>query len=132
MKFPDDGPLTNHDLIKYAKKFKIPHFRGVYMRDTLPEKVKNVECWILNHDSIKSTGTHWTALVKIKNNAWYFDSFGRLPPPLEVKKYLGPKVEISYNYFKYQDFDTYICGQLCLNFLYHFWCEQKELNEIKV
>lgn len=68
----------------------IPHFRGVFMRDTLPKKSKTNECWIINHDSVQSTGTHWTALAKIGNKAWYFDSFGNLLPPLEVKLYLGP------------------------------------------
>lgn len=91
------------------------------MRDKLPKRAKKVECWILNHDSAKSTGTHWTALVKVNNIAWYFDSFGKLLPPLEVKKYLGNKVKIFYNYKNYQKFNTFICGQLCLKFLYDFW-----------
>lgn len=95
------------------------------MRDTLPKKVKSVECLVLNHDSNKSTGTHWSALAKLKNNAWYFDSFGNLPPPLELKLYLGPKVNIFHNYYRYQNFDTYVCGQLCLKFLYSFWYEKQ-------
>lgn len=94
------------------------------MRDALPKKTLEVECWILNHDSIESTGTHWTALAKIHNMAWYFDSFGRLPPPLEVKNYLGKEVKIMYNYHKYQNFDAYTCGQLCLEFLFNFWNER--------
>lgn len=91
------------------------------MLDTLPKKVKDVECWVLNHDSIKSTGTHWTALAKIKNVAWYFDSFGNLPPPLDVIDYLGSNVNILHNYSRYQEFGTFVCGQLCLKFLYKFW-----------
>lgn len=98
------------------------------MRDTLPNVTKEVECWILNHDSIRSSGTHWTALVKVKNVAWYFDSFGKLPPPLEVKSYLGHRVEIFYNYNKYQSFDSYVCGQLCLKILYSFWCEENDIK----
>lgn len=100
---------------------EIPHFRGVYMRDTLPRKPKNVECLILNHDSVRSTGTHWTALAKINNMAWYFDSFGNLLPPLEVKTYLGSRVKLMINYKKYQKPNTFICGQLCLRFLQNFW-----------
>lgn len=94
------------------------------MRDTLPKKAKDVECLVLNHDSDKSTGTHWTALAKIKNNAWYFDSFGNLPPPLELKVYLGLKVNIMLNYHRYQNFNAYVCGQLCLKFLHAFWHER--------
>lgn len=97
------------------------------MRDTLPKKAREVECWILNHASLKSKsiGTHWTSLVKIKNRAWYFDSFGRLPPPLEVERYLGKKVKISYNYHQYQNYDSPTCGKLCLEFLFDFWANRK-------
>lgn len=31
-------PLTNEDLIRYAKELNIPFFRGVFMRDGLPKK----------------------------------------------------------------------------------------------
>lgn len=121
MKLPTDRPLTNYDLSKYVNLLKIPHFRGIYMRDSLPKKPRKTECWILNHDSKKSVGSHWTALVKIGKNAYYFDSFGSLRPPLEVLSYLGKNVKISYNYHQYQSFNTHTCGQLCLEFLYNFW-----------
>lgn len=126
MNVPVDRALTNHDLMKFVKQLEVPHFRGIYMRDTLPKTVKRTECWILNHDDSHSTGTHWTALAKINNTAWYFDSFGRLLPPLEVKKYLGERVNILYNYNKYQNYGTLVCGQLCLNFLYTFWKNVKK------
>ena len=43
MQFIDDNnlgyiSLTNFDLYKYVERLKIPNFRGVYMRDTLPKK----------------------------------------------------------------------------------------------
>lgn len=121
MKVPVDRALSDYDLMKYVKQLRIPHFRGIYMRDTLPKKARDIECWILNHDLAKSTGTHWTALVKVNCTAWYFDSFGRLIPPLEVKKYLGSQVKILYNYNQFQNFNTFVCGQLCLVFLCEFW-----------
>ena len=40
-------PLTNYELIYYAEKLKIPNFRGVFMRDTLPKASKRRECNIL-------------------------------------------------------------------------------------
>lgn len=116
-------PLSNHDIIKFAKEMQIPHFRGVFMRDSLPKKCKRNECFVLNHDSTKNSGTHWTALVKVDKNVHYFDSFGNLPPPLELIKYLGKNVQIKYNYHRYQNFDTVICGQLCMKFLCNFWKE---------
>lgn len=91
------------------------------MRDTLPSNATNIECLILNHDINRSRGSHWAALVKINKSAWYFDPFGNLLPPLEIKEYLGENVKILLNYKKYQRFNTMICGQLCLKFLYNFW-----------
>lgn len=61
-----------------------------------------------------------TGLLIIKKNrcAYYFDSFGNLRPPLELIDYLGSAVNIVYNYKKYQNYDTVICGHLCIRFLY--------------
>ena len=33
--------LSNFDIINYAEQLKIKHFRGCFMRDTLPKKNKN-------------------------------------------------------------------------------------------
>lgn len=90
------------------------------MRDSLPVKPFRNESAVINLDSINGPGTHWVAYCKKLNNVYYYDSFGDLPPPLELVKYFGSESKIYYNYLKYQDFDTYICGQLCITFLYHF------------
>lgn len=116
-------PLSNFDILELAAKLKIPYFHGVFMRDTLSKKTGPAthECWILNHGSSKSNGTHWTALAKKFNTVFYFDSFGKLAPPLEVLDYLGDDVNLYYNAKKYQDYGTTICGHLCLRFLCDFW-----------
>ena len=44
----DDKGLTNVDLIKYAQSLKINHFRGVFMRDNLPQRPYKCECGIVN------------------------------------------------------------------------------------
>lgn len=92
------------------------------MRDQLPTRKRKIECGILNLDDSNGPGTHWVAYYKYNNNAYYFDSFGNLPPPLELIKYLGNNTSIYYNYKKYQSFDSVICGQLSLKFL----CNQSE------
>lgn len=117
-------PLTNYKLLDLVKKLEIPYFDGVFMRDMLLKKKKTRatrECWILNHGSSNTDGTHWTALARINNTAFYFDSFGKLPPPLEVINYLGAKTRLYYNSKKYQNYGTAICGHLCLRFLHDFW-----------
>lgn len=95
---------------------KIPHFIGVFSRDKLPVYSKQIECAVVNLDSENNTGTHWVAYKKNGKNINYFDSFGNLPPPLELQKYFG-NCNIKYNYKRYQQFNTTNCGQLCLKFL---------------
>lgn len=87
------------------------------MRDKLPSNPCNVERIIINLDSNFGPGTHWVAIKKNKNHAFYFDSYGDLPPPPEIVKYLGRRVFIKFNANNYQTFNTEICGQLCLAFL---------------
>lgn len=122
-------PLSNYDIIDLAKTLKIPHFHGVFMRDKLFKKngPATQECWILNHaNSNWKDGTHWTALAKANDTAVYFDSFGKLPPPLEVVSYLGgDNIKLYYNAKPYQKYGSTICGHLCLKFLHDFWQNRK-------
>lgn len=77
--------LTNYELVKYAKQLKIPHSRGVYMKDALPKNPLLNESAIVNLDNASGEGTHWVCYKKIGNNEYYFDSFGNLRPPTEHK-----------------------------------------------
>lgn len=115
-------PLTNQDIMKFITCTEVPKFRGVFMRDNLPSiKPWKNECMVINHDSIRNSGTHWTCYVKKDTNVFYFDSYGKLAPPLELIRYLGSNCNIYYNSKRYQEFDTIICGHLCLKFLYEFY-----------
>jgi hypothetical protein len=98
-----------------VKELKIKNFRGVFMRDTLPNKIKNKECGIVNLDSVENEGTHWVCYYKNKNEKYYFDSFG-LDPPSEIKNYLGEDILVST--FVIQKLGTNYCGHLCLKVLY--------------
>lgn len=102
--------------MKYIKKLKIKNFKGIYMRDNLPKTSKKIECGIMNLDSIKGSGTHWTCWFKKSNNlCYYFDSFG-VEPPVEFEDYI--KCDIIYSTYHIQKFDDVICGHLCLMILY--------------
>lgn len=117
-------PLSNFDILNLVAMLKIPYFHGVFMRDTLLKNKKKMsarECWILNHGTSRTDGTHWTALAKYYGTAFYFDSFGKLPPPFEVINYLGKNVKLFYNAKQYQNYGSVICGHLCLRFLLDFW-----------
>lgn len=79
---------------------------------------------IVNHDSIINSGTHWTCFAKTGKSVYYFDSFGKLAPPLELIEYLGSECNVYYNSMQYQNFNTVICGHLCLEFLYDFYSDE--------
>lgn len=114
--------LTNIDLIKFAQKLRIPHFRGVFMRDELPLKIGENESGIVNLDNASGPGTHWTAYTKNRNMIIYFDSFGNLRPPTALTKYFlsdGSNNIIKYNHDKFQKDKAINCGHLCLKFLYN-------------
>ena len=92
--------LQKISLEHFGKKF-IPNFRGVYMlHDTLPQKPLSNECGIINLDSHFENGIHWVAYKK---------------PPVEIIKYLG--IKIRYNDKRFQKFNTFNCGHLCMKFL---------------
>lgn len=86
------------------------------MRDDLPTHPRAYESGIVNLDSYSGNGTHWVCYKKMGNKVYYFDSFGNLKPPLELSRYFGDN-EIYYNYRRVQNFNSVICGHLCLKFL---------------
>lgn len=125
----DHHAMSEFDIFAYANVLKIKHFRGIFMRDTMPERCWVNECGVVNLDSIEGPGTHWVAYCKMQDIVYYFDSFGNLPPPIELIQYFGNN-RIFYNNFNYQKFNTVICGQLCLVFLCKI--QQKFLNKKKI
>ena len=87
-------PLSNLEIIDAAKKLSLYGFRGVFLRDTLPTKLKLYEGGILNLDSSSGDGTHWVMWFKKGKNKFYFDSYVAQPSS-ELITYL--KSPIFYN-----------------------------------
>ena len=118
-----DKPLSNFELERYAKQLKIPNFRGVFMRDTLPTHPQNTECGIVNLNTHDKPGSHWVCYYKQGQKRIYFDSFGQITP-LEVQQYLKTSSEfqrgkevIQRNTDIVQAPNTVVCGHLCLSVL---------------
>ena len=87
------------------------------MRNKLPVTGPHYqENAIVNLDDAEDPGTHWVAYRKKENSVLNFDSFGDLQPPLDLLKYFNVP-EVKYNYKRFQNFNTYWCGHLCLKFL---------------
>ena len=57
-------PLTNFELQDLVKQLNIPNFRGVFMRDDLPDKTRLKECGIVNFNTSKEPGSHWVCYYK--------------------------------------------------------------------
>lgn len=88
------------------------------MRNCLPTSPPHKEeAAVVNLDVSTGPGTHWVCYRKKGSVVHYFDSFGDLPPPLELIHYWGPRVSIDYNYKRKQSFDSFNCGHLCIEFL---------------
>lgn len=50
-------PLNEMDLLHFGQY--LPHFRGVFMRDNLPNSPNYNECAIMNLQTMSENGSHW-------------------------------------------------------------------------
>ena len=117
---PDDRGLTNIDLYRYVRELNVDNFRGVFMRDGLPNVSHHKECGIVNFNTSHEPGSHWVCYFRDGQRRIYFDSFGQ-PTLDEVQKYLKIKKEyemgksvIQRNTDIVQHTNTHVCGHLCL------------------
>ena len=133
---PPERGLTNFDLISYIEQLKVPYFRGVFMRDELPNRKHIIECGIMNLNKSDQIGSHWVCFVRNKKDRIYFDSFGQITP-LELQKYLKSKYEfnneksvIQRNSDIVQRVNTHVCGHLCLVVLTSLMREHLSYQEV--
>ena len=89
-----DKPLTNIELSTYAQELEIPHFRGVFTRDTLPLYPFSVESGIVNLNTSNQSDSHWVCYYRNKVDRIYFDSYGQITP-VEIQRY--PKIGSEFN-----------------------------------
>ena len=127
--------LSNFDIIKLVQHLKIPDFRGVFMRDTLPSKPREKECGILNLNKFSQRGSHWVAFYKDGGKRIYFDSFGQVVPS-ELQKYLKTDKEFDENQRVIQRNTDIVqrenetnCGLLCV-YVLHNLSQGKDFGEI--
>ena len=107
---------TNFELVELANLLKIPNFRGIFMYDTIPEKINERECGIINlNKSDKNDYGHWVLYYKDDKQKIYYCSYGSQIPE-NIKNYLGKNILTSN--FQIQSFDSDICGLICILILY--------------
>ena len=124
-----DKALTNFDILYYVKELHIPYFRGVFMRDNLPETPWEIENGVVNFNRLSEPGTHWVCYHKNGDEKIYFDSYGQVMLA-EVKNYLGSSYR---NTDIVQAYNSKICGHLCLfvlKALSNGWTFREVLNHL--
>ena len=115
------GLTTNFELYELADALGIRI--TVVSKDQLKDLPSRPGNYIINlQDSDKGGGTHWVALKMFPGVAFYFDSFGMLPP-IEVLYFVNPygkKIrDLFINKKHIQNENGAYCGQYSLNFLQH-------------
>ena len=113
-------PLTNIELSTYARELRIPHFRGVFMRYTLPHSTLYGYCGIVNLDTSNQADSHRVCCYRNKNDRIYFDSYGQITH-VEIQRYLKTgrefdhgKEVIQRNTDIIQAANTSVYGHICL------------------
>ena len=113
--------LTNHDLFRMSRLNGVKKDNIVAKNQLNTIKIKTNMNLIINLETITPTnnksGTHWTALVKRKDECVYMDSFGAMPP-MEVIKWCKTN-KLSYNGYIVQDIQSENCGSFCFTFLHY-------------
>ena len=117
-------PLTNFEIQKYYKKE--PRLNGVYSRNNLPNKIKDA-AYVINLDEYSNSRTHWIALYALNNNIIYFDSFGVVHIPKEIKIFIDKSIVVT-SIFRIQANDSVISGYFYIRFI-NFMLKWKTLTD---
>jgi len=107
---------TNSDLYSIAIKLKIK-LNGIYMKDELEDNLKEGN-YIINLENSNQSGSHWTCFIKDKNNIYYYDSFGVVPPQNIYNISVKNSLNLYYIDKHDQNLDSTSCGWWCVSFLY--------------
>jgi hypothetical protein len=109
--------LSNSDLYSIAIKLKIK-LVGIYMKDEVKAPLSQ-GCYIINLENHNEGGSHWTAFIKDRNDIYYYDSFGVVPPENIYDIFKIDSQNIYYNTSDDQNFDATSCGWWSIAFLYY-------------
>ena len=112
-----ENGLSNIFLTNYIRP-RCKYFVGVFSSDDLPSDSLELPCCLIaNLSKRNQKGSHFVAMyIDEKNQLYYFDSFGFLPPIWNkcLMKFLRPWIEknlfISILSHSIQDFRSLFCG----------------------
>ena len=106
--------LSNFDIEEICQQYGVP-LVGVFMKDELPSQLCDGNYIINLQSSTEGNGTHWTALVIDKTNAFFMDSFGAYPSQ-DIVKFVRKRkgLHLGYNNWIIQNIDSNFCGYFCI------------------
>ena len=106
-------PLRSFEIQKYYQNK--PRLNGVYSRNNLSKKVKDV-AYVINLDEYADVGTPWIALFCNRSKIVYFNSFDVEHVPEGIKGFVGNKNIIT-NIFGVQANNSVMCRYFCIGFI---------------
>lgn len=114
--------LTNRELEAYCKKFIGKSFLGVYPCDSHPKNLKKFKndnvSFIYNLSPHYENGSHFVAILKLKDTFYFFDSYGKLCKNKDILKFLKLYTnQLICNTKIIQAKNSIFCGLYCLAFL---------------
>ena len=106
-------PLTNFEIQKYYPNE--PTFNGVYFRNNLPKKIKDL-AYVINLDDYADVDTHQVSLCRSGNKTVYYNSLGAEHVPDEIKDFVVYKI-IKPDIFRVQATNSVMCEYFYIGFI---------------
>ena len=111
--------MNTLQLLRANRAFPVPAV-GVYPADRIPLRWPRPYALIINTDNHDRPGVHWVAVYLNKNgHAIFFDSYG-MPPSVSHhhQRIRKNSTRFGWNTKRLQSFNSTVCGQYCVMFLY--------------
>jgi hypothetical protein len=120
--------VTGTQIEQWCRDNRVHNFRGVYCSDQLPDIYRpENDCFVINHSSCKTSGSHWLGCRVQGDHVDWFDSYGLPPnnkledelmnlnPSLKQPDFIDWLIKIGVKTYKYNPFDiqsvrSTVCG----------------------
>ena len=105
--------MRNIFINNLLKNYK--NFIGCYSKDQI-QLIENNKSIIINLQNSYEPGSQWTALKRVNNGIYVFDSFGIGYLPIGIFK-VFKNFNIIKNIYRIQDISSNLCGMFCVFFI---------------